>query len=188
MIKVAIIIGSTRPGRNGEAVARWVYDLAQQRSDAEFELVDIKAFNLPLLDEPVPPSQGQYSQSHTKVWAAKIAPFDAFVFVTPEYNHGISGVGMPSRRASDAREYPERTAQSVLMTPTFLINNQTQPTSSESTEIFFNSAPKRDQRCKKSLMPYLQWRRANTEAKYLLSVPCSAGARRVTATPRHAVS
>ena len=58
MIKVAIIIGSTRPGRNGEAVARWVYDLAQQRSDAEFELVDIKAFNLPLLDEPVPPSQG----------------------------------------------------------------------------------------------------------------------------------
>jgi NAD(P)H-dependent FMN reductase len=91
MIKVAIIIGSTRPGRNGEAVARWVYDLAQQRSDAEFELVDIKAFNLPLLDEPVPPSQGQYSQSHTKVWAAKIDPFDAFVFVTPEYNHGISG-------------------------------------------------------------------------------------------------
>jgi NAD(P)H-dependent FMN reductase len=91
MIKVAIIIGSTRPGRNGEAVARWVYDLAQQRSDAEFELVDIKAFNLPLLDEPVPPSQGQYSQSHTKVWAAKIDPFDAYVFVTPEYNHGISG-------------------------------------------------------------------------------------------------
>jgi NAD(P)H-dependent FMN reductase len=91
MIKVAIIIGSTRPGRNGEAVARWVYDLAQQRSAAEFELVDIKAFNLPLLDEPVPPSQGQYSQSHTKVWAAKIDPFDAFVFVTPEYNHGISG-------------------------------------------------------------------------------------------------
>jgi NAD(P)H-dependent FMN reductase len=91
MIKVAIIIGSTRPGRNGEAVARWVYDLAQQRSDAEFELVDIKAFNLPLLDEPVPPSQGQYSQSHTKVWAAKIDPFDAFLFVTPEYNHGISG-------------------------------------------------------------------------------------------------
>jgi NAD(P)H-dependent FMN reductase len=91
MIKVAIIIGSTRPGRVGESVARWVYDLARQRGDAVFELVDIKAFNLPLLDEPVPPSQGQYSQPHTKVWAAKIETFDAFVFVTPEYNHGISG-------------------------------------------------------------------------------------------------
>ncbi|HJU04772.1 MAG TPA: NAD(P)H-dependent oxidoreductase [Nitrospiraceae bacterium] len=91
MIKIAIIVGSTRPGRKGEAVARWVYDLARQRGDAEFELVDIKTFNLPLLDEPVPPSQGQYSQPHTKAWAAKIAPFDAFVFVTPEYNHGISG-------------------------------------------------------------------------------------------------
>ena len=91
MIKVAIIIGSTRPGRKGEAVAHWVYDIARQRGDAEFELVDIKEFNLPLLDEPVPPSQGQYSQPHTKAWAAKIEAFDAFVFVTPEYNHGIAG-------------------------------------------------------------------------------------------------
>ena len=45
----------------------------------------------PLLDEPVPPSMGQYSKPHTKAWAAKIASFDGFVFVTPEYNHGISG-------------------------------------------------------------------------------------------------
>ena len=59
--------------------------------DAEFELVDIKDFNLPLLDEPVPPSLGKYSKQHTKKWAAKIASFDGFVFVTPEYNHGISG-------------------------------------------------------------------------------------------------
>jgi NAD(P)H-dependent FMN reductase len=91
MIKIAIIIGSTRPGRNGEAVAKWVHEIAQKRSDAEFELVDIKDFNLPLLDEPVPPIMGQYSQSHTKAWAAKIHSFDAYVFVTPEYNHGIPG-------------------------------------------------------------------------------------------------
>lgn len=91
MIKVAIIIGSTRPGRVGEAVAGWVYDIAHKRSDADFELVDIKDFNLPLLDEPVPPSMGQYSQPHTKAWAAKIDSFDAYVFVTPEYNHGTSG-------------------------------------------------------------------------------------------------
>ena len=90
-LKVAIILGSTRPGRIGEAVARWVYDIAKKRSDAEFEYVDIKDFNLPLLDEPIPPSQGQYTKEHTKAWAAKIDSFDAFVFVTAEYNHGIPG-------------------------------------------------------------------------------------------------
>ena len=75
MLKIAIIIGSTRPGRNGEAVAKWVHEIAQRRSDAEFELVDIKDFNLPLLDEPMPPIMGQYSKPHTKAWAAKIGSF-----------------------------------------------------------------------------------------------------------------
>ena len=91
MLKVAIIIGSTRPGRKAGVVARWVYDIAARRSDASFELVDIAAFNLPLFDEALPPSMGQYAQPHTKAWAAKIAEFDAFVFVTPEYNHATSG-------------------------------------------------------------------------------------------------
>ena len=91
MLRIAIIIGSTRPGRNGAAVANWVYEIAQRRSDAEFELVDIRDFNLPLLDEPVSPMMGQYSKPHTKVWAAKIGSFDGYVFVAPEYNHGISG-------------------------------------------------------------------------------------------------
>jgi NAD(P)H-dependent FMN reductase len=91
MTKVAIILGSTRPGRNGEAVARWVYDVASKRDDAEFELVDIATYNLPHLDEAAPPSLGQYAYQHTKNWAAKIATFDAFVFVTPEYNHSTSG-------------------------------------------------------------------------------------------------
>ena len=91
MLKVAIIIGSTRPGRIGEAVAKWVHDLAAKRHDAHYELIDIKDFNLPLLDEPMPPSQGKYSKAHTKAWAAAIEPCDAFVFVTPEYNHSTSG-------------------------------------------------------------------------------------------------
>jgi NAD(P)H-dependent FMN reductase len=91
MIKIAVILGSTRPGRIGESVARWAYEIARRRSDAEFELVDIKDFNLPLLDEPIPPSMGHYSHDHTKAWAAKIAQFDAYLFVTPEYNHGIAG-------------------------------------------------------------------------------------------------
>ena len=91
MLKIAIVLGSTRPGRNGEAVAKWVLDIAKKRKDAEFELVDIKDYDLPLLDEPVPPSMGQYTQPHTKKWSAKIASFDGFVFVTPEYNHSTSG-------------------------------------------------------------------------------------------------
>lgn len=91
MIKVGIILGSTRPGRNGEAVAKWVYEIARQRTDATFELVDILDYNLPLLDEPIPPSFGQYKNAHTIAWAEKIASFDAYVFVTPEYNHGTSG-------------------------------------------------------------------------------------------------
>ena len=91
MLKIAIVLGSTRPGRKGEAVAKWVHEIAQKRTDAEFELVDIQDFNLPLLDEPVPPSMGKYSQDHTKRWAARVASFDAYVFVTPEYNHSTSG-------------------------------------------------------------------------------------------------
>jgi NAD(P)H-dependent FMN reductase len=91
MLKVAIILGSTRPGRNGEAVSKWMYEIAKKRNDADFELVDVKDFNLPLLDEPIPPSMGKYSKEHTKTWSAKINSFDAYVFVTAEYNHGIPG-------------------------------------------------------------------------------------------------
>ena len=91
MTKIGIILGSTRPGRNGEAVAKWVYDVAAKRTDAEFELVDLLDFNLPHLDEAIPPSMGQYSKQHTIEWAKKIDSFDGFIFVTPEYNHSTSG-------------------------------------------------------------------------------------------------
>jgi NAD(P)H-dependent FMN reductase len=91
MLKIGIIIGSTRPGRQAASVADWVYGIAKMRGDASFECVDIQTFNLPLLDEPVPPSLAQYSKPHTKSWSAKIDSFDAYIFVTPEYNHGTSG-------------------------------------------------------------------------------------------------
>jgi NAD(P)H-dependent FMN reductase len=91
-LKIAIILGSTRPGRLGEPVAKWVYEMAQKRSDATFELIDLKEYPLPHLDEPIPPSAGKYAQAHTKAWSAKIASFDAYVFVSPEYNHSTSGV------------------------------------------------------------------------------------------------
>ena len=91
-LRIGIILGSTRPNRNGEQVARWVLDIASERADAEFELVDLRDFPLPHLDEPLPPSLGQYQGDHTKEWAAKVASFDGFVIVTPEYNHSTSGV------------------------------------------------------------------------------------------------
>jgi NAD(P)H-dependent FMN reductase len=92
MTKIGIILGSTRPNRNGEQVAKWVYDIATERHDAEFELVDLRDYPLPHLDEAIPASMGQYMNDHTKQWAQKIASFDGFVMVTPEYNHSTSGV------------------------------------------------------------------------------------------------
>lgn len=91
MIRIGIIIGSTRPGRAGEAVAKWVFEQSKKRQDAAFELVDLLDYNLPILDEPYPAAMQQYTKDHTKKWAAKIAEFDGFIFVTPEYNHATSG-------------------------------------------------------------------------------------------------
>ena len=98
MIDVAIVIGSTRPGRKGEAVAGWVHDRAVKRGDARFEVVDLADFALPPLDEPMPAIMGHYTQPHTRTWAAKIGSYDAYVVVTPEYNHSAPG---PLKNAID---------------------------------------------------------------------------------------
>jgi NAD(P)H-dependent FMN reductase len=96
MIQIAIIVGSTRPGRNAEAVAHWVHKISEKRPDAKFEVVDLRDFNLPLLDEPmsaryVSMTNSQYANEYTRAWSSKISRFDGFIFVTPEYNHGIPG-------------------------------------------------------------------------------------------------
>ncbi len=94
MVKIGIVVGSTRPGRKAEAVAKWVHEIAAKRADgaASYEIVDIATFDLPLLDEPTPPSMGKnYTKEHTKAWSKKIDELDGFVFVTPEYNHSTSG-------------------------------------------------------------------------------------------------
>jgi NAD(P)H-dependent FMN reductase len=91
-LNIAVILGSTRPGRNGKAVADWVTDKAAGRPAANYELVDLADYPLPHMDEAVPPSVGQYAGEHTKQWAEKIGAYDGFIFVTPEYNHSTSGV------------------------------------------------------------------------------------------------
>ena len=91
MLKIGIILGSTRPGRIGKGVADWVLEQAIKKGDAHYELVDLQDYNLPLLDESLPAGYGQYEKAHTKKWAEKIGSLDGFVFVTAEYNHGLPG-------------------------------------------------------------------------------------------------
>jgi NAD(P)H-dependent FMN reductase len=91
-LKIAIILGSTRPGRNGAAVADWVVDRAAARTAAHYELVDLADHPLPHLDEAMPPTMGQYAREHTQAWAKTIGSYDGYIFVTPEYNHSTSGV------------------------------------------------------------------------------------------------
>lgn len=90
-MRIAIIIGSTRPGRLGPTVAQWVYDVASQREAATYELVDLADYDLPLLSEPTVPgaANGEYEVPQTQRWAAAVKEYDAYVFVTPEYNHGV---------------------------------------------------------------------------------------------------
>ncbi|NUU25216.1 MAG: NAD(P)H-dependent oxidoreductase, partial [Streptomycetaceae bacterium] len=92
MTRIGIILGSTRPNRNGEQVAAWVRDTAARRTDAAFEVIDLRDHPLPHLDEPKPAMYGQYQHAHTRAWSARIASFDGFVVVTPEYNGSTSAV------------------------------------------------------------------------------------------------
>lgn len=89
MSKIAIITGSTRPGRVNTGVAEWVLAQAQLRGDADYEIVDIADFKLPVLDEPFPAAYQNYQNDHTKAWSEKISEFDGYIFITGEYNHSI---------------------------------------------------------------------------------------------------
>jgi NAD(P)H-dependent FMN reductase len=91
-VKIGIIVGSTRPGRHARMVADWVHAQATARTTVRYEIVDLAEYPLPHLDEPMPPSFGQYQHDHTKAWANIISDYDGFIFVTPEYNHSTSGV------------------------------------------------------------------------------------------------
>jgi NAD(P)H-dependent FMN reductase len=91
MVKIAVVVGSTRPQRRSRQVADWVLSKASARGGADFEMLDLADYDLPLLDEPMPPSMGNYIQPHTKVWADAVSKFDGFIFVTAEYNHSVPG-------------------------------------------------------------------------------------------------
>jgi NAD(P)H-dependent FMN reductase len=86
-----VIVASTRPGRRGIAVAGWIQHVAEQHDGFDVELVDLAEQNLPILDEPNHPRLGRYVHQHTKDWSATVSRADAFLFVTPEYNHSYPG-------------------------------------------------------------------------------------------------
>jgi NAD(P)H-dependent FMN reductase len=88
MYNLKIIIASTRPGRKGPALADWIFEVAKKHTEFSVELLDLAVINLPFLDEPNHPRLQKYTQEHTKKWSEIIAPADAFIFATPEYNFG----------------------------------------------------------------------------------------------------
>lgn len=92
--RLAVIVGSTRPGRRTTAVADWVAQSARNHpaivaGEASVDLVDLADYDLPMFDERLPPMMGQYENVHTRRWAEAIGSYDGFIFVTPEYNHSM---------------------------------------------------------------------------------------------------
>ena len=97
--RIGIIIGSTREGRFSEKPAHWFHEIARQRTDLAFELIDLRDHPLPFFDEPVSPAWAPVKNEAAQRWGAKIAELDGLVVITPEYNHGPTGV------LKNARDY-----------------------------------------------------------------------------------
>jgi NAD(P)H-dependent FMN reductase len=94
IIKIKVIIGSTRPNRFSEKPAHWIYEESQKREGVAAELLDLRDYPMPFFDQPMPPSMsgGKYANDVVQTWAGKIQDGDAFIIVTPEYNHGYPAV------------------------------------------------------------------------------------------------
>src|SRR4051812_42699641 len=93
-MKLQIIVGSTRPGRTTERMAKWIASEAKNLANAQVEVVDLADYPLPFLNEPISPRYNPDRKPGPEVqkWISKIAEGDAYVYVTPEYNHSIPGV------------------------------------------------------------------------------------------------
>lgn len=90
---IGIITGSIRDGRAGADVGRWVAEHAARHTDTRFEILDLKTFDVPLLTAAVPPAMAdrQYDSEQVRRWGQAVDACDGFIFVTPEYNHGVPG-------------------------------------------------------------------------------------------------
>lgn len=90
LLRIGIVLGSTRHGRFADRPAEWLLQLARARQDAAFELVDLRDYPLPFFDEPKSPLREASKHEVAMRWSRKVRELDAFVFVTPEYNHSIT--------------------------------------------------------------------------------------------------
>lgn len=90
MTSLMILVGSVRPNRIGLPIAQWVLSEAEKHGGFEIDFADLAEINLPLMDEPNHPAKRQYTKPHTLAWSARVDAADAFVFVTPEYNHSYA--------------------------------------------------------------------------------------------------
>ncbi|RGE20171.1 NADPH-dependent FMN reductase [Leucobacter sp. wl10] len=90
--RIAVIVGSTRPGRISLDAATWVQATLNRQSELSYEIVDLAAIDLPFLDEPTPAAYGQYRHEHTIRWSELVSSYEGFVFVFPQYNWGYPGV------------------------------------------------------------------------------------------------
>jgi NAD(P)H-dependent FMN reductase len=94
MLKIQVIMGSTRQGRFGEKPAKWIFEELKKKENVEAELIDLRDYPLPFFDEPMSPatSKGKYTNETAIKWAKKVGEADGYIIVTPEYNHGYPAV------------------------------------------------------------------------------------------------
>ena len=90
-LKIAVIVGSVRPTRQGDKPAKWIAELARKTGDFDVEVVDLKDYPLPLFDAPASDLWMPTPNEIAAKWQAKLSEFDGYIFVTAEYNHSISG-------------------------------------------------------------------------------------------------
>ncbi|MCC7251215.1 NAD(P)H-dependent oxidoreductase [Hyphomicrobium sp.] len=89
---IAIVVSTTRQGRFGDTPTAWIADIASRRGDATFEVVDLRDYPMPFFEQKIPLIYAPVENDVARQWAAKMASFDGYIFVTAEYNHSITGV------------------------------------------------------------------------------------------------
>jgi len=90
--KIGIIIGTTRPGRFADVPTNWLFNIAKERDDADFEIVDLRDYPMPFFEEKLPLHVAPPQNEVALRWGEKIASLDGYIFVTAEYNHSIPAV------------------------------------------------------------------------------------------------
>lgn len=90
--KIQLIIGSTRPTRIGDKIGNWLAEIANQNENLDVEVVDLKDYDLPFLNEPEKPSSNKYSKDYTIKWSEKVKQADGYIWLTPEYNASYTAV------------------------------------------------------------------------------------------------